>query len=56
MRPVSRTKNPVGRPKEGRVKVTWYVKPKTECRVKSLVNKVDNTPGKALDRKMGVTV
>ncbi len=42
----------IGRPPEGRKKVTWYVKPRTVIQVAKLVNPNQNTPGKVIDGLM----
>jgi hypothetical protein len=39
----------VGRPSEGRTKVTCYPKPQTVKTIKSMINRERNTFGKVLD-------
>lgn len=44
----------IGRPPEGRKKVTWYVKPPTVSKVRRLMTPAQNTPGKVIDVLLGV--
>jgi hypothetical protein len=46
-------KTGVGRPREGREKLTCYPKPETIAAVRARLNDTDNTLGKVLDRRFG---
>lgn len=47
-------KNKGGRPPEGRVKVTWYIKPDTLVRARAMKQVLGvNTMGKVIDKMIG---